>query len=119
MRKAILALAVAFGGVAMAHTKIQGSSPADGSTVANVPKEFTLTFAEAVQLTTLTVQKDGGEARKITPLPKATAAQLKVPAPPLENGHYTVTWRVLGKDGHVMTGKIGFTVGSKPAPAGH
>src|SRR4051812_42481634 len=102
MKISILAtwlVATAFTGVALAHTHLKSASPADGATVATSPAEFVLTFAEAVRLTALTIQKDGGADQKVAPLPTASAAQFKVPAPKLDNGHYTLSWRILGDDG--------------------
>lgn len=107
--------AAAFAGVAMAHTHLKSVSPADGATVATSPTEFVLTFGEAARLTALSIQKDGSAERKVAPLPTAAAAQFKVPAPKLDDGHYTLSWRILGDDGHIMSGKVGFTVGGTPA----
>jgi methionine-rich copper-binding protein CopC len=117
MKASILATwlaAAAFAGSAMAHTHLKSASPADGATVANSPAEFVLTFGEAARLTALSIQKDGGAEQKVAPLPTTATAQFKVPAPKLDNGHYTLNWRILGDDGHVMSGKVGFTVGGTP-----
>jgi len=107
---ALLSLA----GTALAHTQLQSSSPANGSTVATAPTEFVLTFPEAVRATSVAVTKDGGKEQKIENLPSAMVARIAVPAPKLEDGSYTLDWRVAGKDGHVMSGKVQFTVGGKP-----
>jgi methionine-rich copper-binding protein CopC len=107
--------AAAFAGAAMAHTHLKSASPADGATVATSPAEFVLTFGEAARLTALSIRKDGGAEQKVAPLPMIAAAQFKVPAPRLDNGHYTLSWRILGDDGHVMSGKVGFNVGGTPA----
>jgi methionine-rich copper-binding protein CopC len=119
MKKLVLigsVLSLVVTGTALAHTKLTSSMPAEGSTVASAPTEFVLTFGEAARLTALSVQKDGGTEQKIAALPTAAAAQLKVPAPKLESGHYTLSWRVAGDDGHVMNGKVTFSVGGTPSP---
>src|SRR5689334_4543394 len=90
-----LTMMLAFAGAASAHTHLEKSSPADGSTVASAPTEFVLNFGEAARLTALSVQKDGAAEQKIAALPKDAAAKLKVSAPKLENGHYTLNWRVV------------------------
>lgn len=97
-----------------AHTHLASSVPAAGSTVAAAPAEFVLSFTAAAKLTALSVQKTGGKEQKITALPTASARQAKIPAPKLENGSYTLNWRVVSDDGHVMNGKVNFTVGAKP-----
>jgi copper resistance protein C len=100
---------------AFAHTHLKSTIPADGSTVTAPPAEFVLSFSEPSRLTALSVQKEGGAEQKITALPAAATAAAKVAAPKLENGRYTLSYRVVGADGHVMNGKVTFTVGGKPA----
>lgn len=111
-------------GQALAHTHLKASSPADGSTLATAPATFALTFAEPARLTALSLQGEGGKETKIADLPTAAASEFKVPAPALANGRYTLNYRLISADGHVMTGKIAFTVGGrdsagKPAAADH
>jgi methionine-rich copper-binding protein CopC len=100
----------------LAHTHLKSTVPADGSTVATAPAEFVLTFSEPARLTALTIQKDGGAEQKIVALPASATAAAKVAAPKLGNGRYTLNYRVVGADGHVMNGKVTFTVGAKAAP---
>jgi copper transport protein len=113
---ALLALAAA----AQAHTHLKEAVPANGSTVKTSPPNIMLTFTQAARVTALTIQKEGGSEQKLEPLPKEAAAHVMVPAPKLEPGKYTVTYRVLSADNHVMSGKVQFTVGdgkSAAAPA--
>jgi methionine-rich copper-binding protein CopC len=109
-------LAAMFAGPAFAHTKLKAAVPADGSTIEAAPAVFTLTFSEPARLTALSVQKDGGAEQKIASLPSTASVEAKVPAPKLENGRYTLNYRMVSADGHVMNGKITFTVGGKAAP---
>ncbi len=112
----VVALVSAPISAAFAHANLKSSVPADGSTVAKAPAELVLNFSEGARVTALTVQKDGGAKQKVSPLPATSAAQARIAAPRLEDGHYTVTWRVASGDGHVMNGKFSFTVGGKPSP---
>jgi methionine-rich copper-binding protein CopC len=95
---------------AQAHTHLKAAVPAEGSTVKTSPDNITLTFTGAARLTALTIQKDGDQEHKVTPLPTEAAAQLTVPTPKLAPGPYTVTWRIVSADNHVMSGKLHFTV---------
>jgi methionine-rich copper-binding protein CopC len=95
-----------------AHTHLVKSVPAQGSTVAVAPAKFVLTFAEPAKLTTLSLQKDAEPAQKIGPLPTTPAAEISIPAPQLSPGKYVLSWRAVSNDGHVMPGKVTFTVGS-------
>jgi methionine-rich copper-binding protein CopC len=101
--------------LAFAHAKLVKSDPAEGATVKAAPTKFVLTFGEPAKLTMLTLQKDAQPAKKIGPLPADSSAEISVPAPKLEPGKYVLAWRVVGSDGHVLPGKVTFTVGATPA----
>jgi copper transport protein len=103
------------GAVAFAHAHLVKSVPANGATVTEAPAKFVLTFAEPAKLTALSLQKDSDPARKLGPLPTAAAAEIAIPAPQLQAGKYVLTWRVVSGDGHVMPGKLSFTVGPSGA----
>ncbi len=105
----------ALAGFAQAHTHLIAASPAEGSTV-KAPERIVLGFSEAARLTALSVRREGGAEEKLSPLPSTVAKEVSVTAPPLTPGHYTVSWRVVSNDGHVMSGKLHFTVsGGEPA----
>ena len=99
------------GALAFAHAHLVKAVPADGSTLTVSPPKFVLTFAEPVKLTALSLQKDAEPAKKIGPLPTTASAEISVPAPQLTAGKYVLSWRGISEDGHVMPGKLSFTVG--------
>ncbi|MBV8853198.1 MAG: copper resistance protein CopC [Sinobacteraceae bacterium] len=104
-------LCVSFVGLAVAHAHLEKTIPSDGATLQVAPREFRLRFAEPVRLTALTLQRQTGEPRKL-PLPGGDAQrEFTLAVPNLEAGHYQLSWRVLSDDGHVMPGKISFTIG--------
>jgi methionine-rich copper-binding protein CopC len=98
--------------LAEAHTQVQQTMPAEGSTVQS-PKQLMFMFSEAARLTALDIQKDGEAAQKIEALPSAASAHVMVAVPPLTSGRYTVTWRAMGKDEHIVSGSLHFTVSDK------
>jgi copper resistance protein C len=102
---------------AQAHTPLKASMPAQGSTVKAPPDHIMLTFTGPARLTALTIQKEGGTEQKLAPLPAEAAASLSVPTPKLAPGKYTVNWRVVSGDNHVMSGKLHFTVADSTASA--
>ena len=106
---------MSWGGLAFAHPHLVRADPADGSTLRVAPAEFVLTFAEPARLTALSLQKDTEPAQKVGSLPEKASAKISVPAPQMVAGKYTLTWRVVGGDGHVMPGKLTFTVGATGA----
>jgi methionine-rich copper-binding protein CopC len=104
---------------AQAHAHLEASTPADKSRVA-APAAVELKFNEDVKLTALTLQHGEEAAVPLKPLPGRAGATLSVPLPMLAAGDYVVAWRVAGDDGHVMSGKLAFTVdpAAKPATSG-
>ena len=103
---AALGLSVA----AQAHTHLKEAIPADGSTVKSSPENIMLMFSEAAKVTAISIQKEGDKEQKLSPLPAEASAHVMVPAPKLAPGKYTVNYRVVSDDGHVMSGKLHFTV---------
>jgi len=99
-----------FASGAYAHTHVEKAVPADNSTVKAAPKEIMLHFNEAARLTALSIQKEGEKEQAVKPLPSAPSEMVSVPIPPLAPGKYLVTYRVMGDDNHVMSGKLHFTV---------
>jgi methionine-rich copper-binding protein CopC len=105
---------VAMAGAAQAHTHLESATPADNAVLASAPPKVTLRFSEPARLTALTIQKEGEEAsERIQGLPKEPSKELSAPLAPLGAGKYTLDWRALGADNHVMSGKLRFTVAAK------
>jgi methionine-rich copper-binding protein CopC len=94
---------------AHAHAHLTAAVPADGSS-GKAPEHIVLTFSETARITALNLQRQGEEPRKLTPLPVEKAARITVPLPKLLPGSYTLSWRVVGEDGHVVPGVLHFTV---------
>jgi copper resistance protein C len=110
LRTLLVSALLGYATLAAAHSHLQKTEPADGATLQAAPHEFRLSFAEPVKLTALSLQKDQEAVQKL-PLPGTTAEkQFSLPAPTLAPGHYQLSWRALSDDGHVMPGKLSFTI---------
>ncbi len=94
---------------ANAHSLLRSSTPAQDSTV-TPPSEAVLGFSEISQLTALTLLQGSGPALKVAPLPQQPAQQLRVALPKMSPGAWSMTWRVIGSDGHITHGTVHFTV---------
>ena len=101
---------------ALPHLKLLRSSPAADTTLATSPDAIRLWLSEPPEAATskITLALAGGAA---VPVGKPTLGAAK-DAPlearitaPLAPGRYTVTWKAMSKDGHVVDGTFGFTVG--------
>ncbi|HLY53434.1 MAG TPA: copper resistance CopC family protein [Steroidobacteraceae bacterium] len=97
-------------GVTQAHAHLLHAVPADGAVLRAAPARVVLTFSEPARLAVLWVAPENGARRRIASLPVEAAPEISVPLPPLSPGRYTLTWRVIGSDGHVVPGELRFTV---------
>lgn len=97
-------------GAAQAHAHLLRAVPAEGAVLHAAPARVTLTFSEPARLTVLWISPEGGKRQKITGLPVDAATEISVSLPPLTNGHYVLTWRVIARDGHVVPGELHFSL---------
>jgi copper resistance protein C len=108
------ALLAGVAGLALAHAHLQSATPADHSRITALPSSLMLSFSEPARLTALWIEQEGGAKQKVTELPADPARQVSVPLPRLAPGSYTVSFRALSADGHVVPGETHFTFA--PAP---
>jgi copper transport protein len=101
--------------IAAAHTHLLKSVPADGEEVATAPASVLLTFSEAARLTAAWIQKGEGDRARLGPLPETASRHVTLALPTLIAGTYLVSWRATSADGHVMPGRIRFTVSPQAA----
>jgi len=95
---------------ATAHAHLEKSTPAEGSVIAGAPVALVLTFSEPARLTALSVQKDSDATQPVPALETTVALTHNVAIPAMAPGAYTVRWRVVSDDTHVMAGELHFTV---------
>ncbi|MGQ0574341.1 MAG: copper resistance CopC family protein [Pseudonocardia sp.] len=104
-------------GPALAHTRLLGSDPADGTTLAAAPERVSLEFNEAMQaeFSTVTVTGPDGAAWQTGPV-AADGTTVSVALLPLgPAGRYEIGYRVVSDDGHPVAGTVGFVL-SAPGP---
>ena len=102
---------------AHAHAHLTAAVPAEGS-AGKAPEHIVLTFSESARITAMSLQREGEEPRKLAPLPAEMAARITIPLPKLLPGKYTLSWRAVGDDGHVVPGTLHFTVLESSASGG-
>ena len=96
--------------VAFAHTQLSSSMPADQATVTAAPDKLELAFSEAVRLTALSLEDSAGKGYELGALPTTTQREFALSMPALPAGSYSVGWRAVGADAHVVSGEIHFSV---------
>ncbi len=123
MRRRLLRLlvlaTVCFGAIALtsqpaaAHNSLAGSDPADGQTLAAALGQMVMDFAKSVPLETMSAEivDAAGVRSALTGLKHGAAdTQVVVLLPTLAPGTATVRWRLVGADGHQITGRVAFTL---------
>lgn len=111
-----------------AHTDFVGSDPKDGARLDEVPREVALEFSDDMdpRLSTITLSIEGGSSSplEVTGGARATVLVAQVPdhVEPTtgRETQWTITFRVVSRDGHPVSGTTGFvvrTAATSPAPS--
>ena len=96
---------------AVAHSPLDGTTPANGSIVSEMPVEVLMDFKGDIRLTRVTLSHDGSRAINLDLAGQKTFTQeFALPVEDMGTGIYVVEWRGLGADGHALNGKFSFTV---------
>jgi copper transport protein len=120
---AAVLLALAVPAAASAHARLVGSKPADGAVLATPPGDVRLLFDDEIRPAggDLAVDSRGrsvlaGPAHRLAGNNRALVVPLR---PGLPRGSYTVRWRIVSNDGHLISGVLAFAVGTgspRPVP---
>ena len=100
-------------GVSGAHNALESSTPADGSTLTQAPTSIALNFKSAVPLesATATLIAPTGARTEVTGLTLGDAdTQVLVPTIGMTTGAWSLRWRLVSPDGHVITDTVDFTI---------
>ncbi len=100
--------------LAWAHARLVKATPADGAALSQAPTAVVLAFNEAPELEFSKVSVLGPQDKVLLeqiPLQGGDRNSLKIPLPPpLAAGTYTVKYRILSVDGHLVEGKTTFSL---------
>src|SRR5881275_1569095 len=110
--------------VASAHARLELSEPKANSTLKQAPKAVELWFSEELEASMSTVAVTDQTGKRVDKNNVALAEgdkKLQIELEDLGSGTYTVDWKALSTDGHMMKGKFTFTLalaggGSATAP---
>ncbi|WP_380277837.1 FixH family protein [Kitasatospora purpeofusca] len=117
---AVLALLLGGAGPAAAHATLQSTDPGQNAVLPTAPQSVTLTFSEAVSLSSDSVRVldpsgkavDAGNPAHADG--KGNTARVGLGAG-LANGTYTVAWRAVSDDSHPIGGAFTFSIGAPSA----
>jgi copper transport protein len=114
-----VAVALAAPGAASAHATLQQSTPAPRQELARAPARLTLRFDQAVTVLPGSIAVVDAAGTRVSGMARTPADPrlVEVPLRPSHRGGYTVRWRALSSDGHVVSGVFTYGVGVQaPSP---
>ena len=96
---------------AVAHSPLDGTTPANGSIVSEMLVEVLMDFKGDIRLTRVILTHAGSSAVNMELGEQKTFTQeFTLPMQDMGPGTYVVEWRGLGADGHALNGTFSFTV---------
>ncbi len=114
----VLLCALALPADASAHARLVRTVPADGAVLASPPRDVRIVFDDTVRVSSgiRAIRNDGGSVAAGTARMTGGNTLLIPLRAGLQDGDYTVLWRVLSDDGHTLSGVFAFGVGAGRAP---
>ena len=104
-----IVILLASGVTVFAHSKTDGTTPADGATLTGTPEMIHMVFDDPMRITMVRLlNADGIEMPIERGTGPAPSREFHAEPEPLEPGRYTVEWRGLAADGHAMQGSFSF-----------
>ncbi|MFJ8064530.1 copper resistance protein CopC [Psychrobacillus sp. NPDC096426] len=114
MKKIILmtiACLLIFSTQAFAHTGLESSNPAQGSTVMETLNDITLTYATKIEETSsFKLVNAANESMAIANLAVNDNVMTGTVDENLDNGAYKIVWKIVGIDGHPIEGQVDFVL---------
>ena len=108
---ALFALLASLASGALAHSRVDTTTPENGAVIVEAPAEISFNFANDIRLTRVemthadhpSVQLELGDQKSFDRV-------FTLPLEGMGGGTYRIEWRGLGIDGHAMQGEFSFTV---------
>ena len=96
---------------AMAHSPLEKTTPANETTITEMPSEVLMGFKGNIRLTRVAITHAGTHSMDMD-LGNQTAftQEFTLPMQNMGTGVYVIEWRGLGADGHALNGTFSFTV---------
>lgn len=96
---------------AMAHSPLNGTTPANEAVVAEVPTDVLLDFKGDIRLTRVTMtHADHAGVDLDLSGHDGFIPEYAIPMQAMGSGDYVIDWRGLGVDGHALNGTFTFNV---------
>ncbi|PKG58053.1 copper resistance CopC family protein, partial [Shewanella sp. GutDb-MelDb] len=107
----LLATSLIISSSVWAHVGLSSSIPAKGAMLNETPSALELSFSGTVRLIKLTLKDSKNNDFKLSiPTSEQSQDQYSLALPTLAESTYTVSWMIMGKDGHKMKGEFEFMI---------
>ena len=103
---------------ALAHNTFDSSSPSEGDSLETSPNSWAITFAKSVPLDSFSgevINGDGIRTQLASPTHGATDNIVVASLPTSLTGEITARWKLVSSDGHVVSGRVAFSVNATSA----
>lgn len=96
---------------ALAHSKVDKTTPTDGDVLGEAPADIGFNFSKDIRLTRVEMTYQSDAAVRLELGEQTTfEREFVVPLQEMGEGSYRIDWRGLGADGHAMKGMFTFVV---------
>jgi methionine-rich copper-binding protein CopC len=113
------AILLLLSGLCHAHAHLFASVPAEGAVLDTPPKQVELSFSEPARLTAATLRRGTDKPQPLS-LPGSPPAQhITLDLPALAPGSYTLDYRLISADSHIVAGTLHFKVSAAASSASH
>ena len=106
---ALLVIAAMVAPAVLAHAQLLSSDPANGASLPTTDA-VSLTFNEDINPDFVQIVAQGPDGDVADGPPEVTGAVVTQPIVPTGSGAHTVTYRVVSRDGHPVSGSVTFTL---------
>ncbi|WP_050182483.1 copper resistance CopC family protein [Domibacillus robiginosus] len=104
-------LLLTFSSSVSAHTGMKSASPADGETISGDIQEIKVEFNTAIESgSSMSLLNENGNEIDLDSSQVEEKTLVGKVDEPLQDDHYTVKWRIVGEDGHLIEGDYMFMV---------
>ncbi|USK60114.1 copper resistance CopC/CopD family protein [Peribacillus asahii] len=113
----LLLLSVSFPSFTLAHSHVIQSTPGEGEVLNTLPSTVSVTFNAPIQAAFYSLEVYNESEERVDAdenVLEDNVLKNKLPNE-VENGSYTLKWKVVSKDGHPTEGSLSFVVDVKPA----
>lgn len=94
----------------LAHTALTSSNPEAGEVLAQQPEQIELTFGTDIEDGSLMTLQGPNGAIEVGELSISKNMMIGSLMNELENGQYTISWKIIGADGHPIEGEVPFNI---------